>query len=533
MAACWVIMGAVADPASAVIVRTPSGHAVSFQPTTTLISAQRRAQAASSSQTSAPAQPNAPCRPGLDAACLSYGNGPVMLDATVTAIYWNPGAKYSYPDGPNKLPYKTEINAFLSDVAAAASASATTNFLSVLTEYYGFSGGQRNYLDYKFHAGPPQDDQAPIRDSDICLSPNGVGRACVTDAGIQAELSRYVAANGLPEGLANEYIVFLPTGVDSCFDTAGTASGCSFTAWCGYHGALTLSDGKLVAYAVEPQNSDPAYGAGCDGQGGDAAQTTINTTSHEIAESITDPNAGSGWYDWNVDPKTNQQYGELGDMCAWSFKQGDAADTPGLVPASHINQTINGHSYLLQTEWDNANSTCSISQADAGDLPPNAAFVHSASSGVTSGQAVSFDASPSSAASGASIVAYRWDFGDGQTSTTGPTATHVYEIAGAGQAADYTAALTVIDNRGMRAPAQPKTVHVVAPPPPAPPAAPTSSAPPAAPAVPAPAAVSGLPVGAPAAGNNVARRKHAAKRRSRRRHKRAVPHRRQHQRRHR
>jgi hypothetical protein len=374
------MLGAVADPASAVVVRTPTGHVVSFQPTTAramaLVSPRRGAPTAATPTTSRP------CQPATDLACLSYGNGPVMLGPTVTAIYWNPGGTYSYPDGPNKLPYKTEINTFLSDVAVGGAASATTGFLSVLTEYYGSSGSQRNYLDYSFRAGAPRDDSAalPTGISNVCVSPNNPARPCVTDAGIQAELKSYIAANGLPRGLANEYVVFLPTGIDSCFDAGGPGNtNCSYTGFCGYHSAITLSDASLVVYAVEPQNSDPSYGSGCDSQGGDPAQTTINTTSHEIAESITDPDVVGGWYDSHVDPKTKQQYGEVGDMCAWSFKQGDAADSfPGVVPASHSNQTINGHAYLLQTEWDNANSTCSISQTDAGDVAPTAAFAHNA-----------------------------------------------------------------------------------------------------------------------------------------------------------
>jgi hypothetical protein len=38
-----------------------------------------------------------------------------------------------------------------------------------------------------------------------------------------------------------------------------------------------------------------------------------STSSHELAESITDPIPGRGWYDDNN--------GEIGDICAWQFKE--------------------------------------------------------------------------------------------------------------------------------------------------------------------------------------------------------------------
>lgn len=73
------------------------------------------------------------------------------------------------------------------------------------------------------------------------------------------------------------------------------------------------------------------------------------------------------------------------------------------------------------------------------------------------GAEVVFDASASSAPAGATLVAYRWDFGDG-ASGEGVIVTHTYSQAGS-----YTVQLTVTDDRSRQATAT-QTISVVAPP---------------------------------------------------------------------
>ena len=74
-----------------------------------------------------------------------------------------------------------------------------------------------------------------------------------------------------------------------------------------------------------------------------------------------------------------------------------------------------------------------------GLTPPTASFT-----ATESDLDVSFDASASAAASGHTISSYKWDFGDGETSTQGPTTTHTYAAAGT-----YQVKLTVTDNSGL------------------------------------------------------------------------------------
>ena len=81
---------------------------------------------------------------------------------------------------------------------------------------------------------------------------------------------------------------------------------------------------------------------------GDDADATINVTSHEHNEAITDPQLNA-WYD-------AAGY-ENGDKCAWT-----SAPSSGPNGAEY-NQTINGHHYFLQEEFSNdTGSTASASR---------------------------------------------------------------------------------------------------------------------------------------------------------------------------
>jgi hypothetical protein len=75
-----------------------------------------------------------------------------------------------------------------------------------------------------------------------------------------------------------------------------------------------------------------------------AADSTVNVTSHEANETITDA-LGNAWYD---------RIGyETGDKCAWNF--GGALGSNG---SGQYNQVINGHDYYMQGEWSNHSSGC-------------------------------------------------------------------------------------------------------------------------------------------------------------------------------
>ncbi len=93
---------------------------------------------------------------------------------------------------------------------------------------------------------------------------NGCTRAtiCLTDAQLQAELTSYIDAHGLPHDLTHEYFMLTPPGVESCFEASGRecSAGSSKPVYCAYHGNIPLAGGEII-YANDPYVTG---GMGCD-----------------------------------------------------------------------------------------------------------------------------------------------------------------------------------------------------------------------------------------------------------------------------
>jgi hypothetical protein len=87
-----------------------------------------------------------------------------------------------------------------------------------------------------------------------------------------------------------------------------------------------------------------ACGSGNYPNGDSAADSTLNVTSHEANETITDP-LGNAWYD--------RSGNENGDKCAWNF-----GTQLGGSAGAQYNQLINNTPYELQQEWSNASNGC-------------------------------------------------------------------------------------------------------------------------------------------------------------------------------
>src|SRR5262249_4428422 len=116
----------------------------------------------------------------------------------------------------------------------------------------------------------------------------------LTDAAIQSQLKKAVKAGTVPAPNANRlYFLYAPPGVTVEMDSA-----LSCQAFCGYHNHI----GGKIFYAMMPY-------PGCSGcQGGLSEFDSLTSiSSHEMAEAITDPVPGEGWY--------NDQQGEIGDIC--------------------------------------------------------------------------------------------------------------------------------------------------------------------------------------------------------------------------
>ena len=249
---------------------------------------------------------------------LRYHGGPVEHTNKTYAIYWIPSG------------YSSVINQYFGDVAADS--GKTSNVYYTGTQYYDGSGN----VQYSSSFGGSYTDTSPLpasgcRDSDTSV--------CLTDAQEQAEIEKDIAAAGWTAGPTTEFFLFTAKGIGSCT----SSSECAFTYYCAYHSWIG-SGSSVILYANMPyaDTVPSACGTGQKPNGNDA-DDTINVTSHEHNETITDEQ-GNAWFD-------SAGY-ENGDKCAWIF--GAASGSNG----AEYNQTINGHHYYLQEEYSNRDRTC-------------------------------------------------------------------------------------------------------------------------------------------------------------------------------
>jgi IPT/TIG domain len=309
------ILGAGVQSASAVLVEVTPGKKLSYQP---LRGAHRFA-----------ASPFA----GKN---LVYHGGPVMSSNTNYAFYWAPSGSSPYAAG-----FQTGVDKYFEDLAHDS--GGAQNVDSVATQYTDEGGQAANYAS---HFGGALIDTTPYPVSGCTAA-----ATCLTDAQIQAEITSYVKAHGLPQDNAHEYFMLTPPGVESCFDATSKecSAGTLTAAYCAYHSAIAAPGGTII-YADEPY----VLGIeGCDSKehpNGASDSALLGGLSHEHNESITDPQLNA-WY--------GPEGAENGDKCR-TFEEASEYGTPlGTAPdGSRYNQLINGAEYWYQQEWSNQGSTC-------------------------------------------------------------------------------------------------------------------------------------------------------------------------------
>jgi len=205
------------------------------------------------------------------AAQLTYRGGPLLTAVEVVTAFW--GVAWN-----------------------EATAQATVQALNGFFQFVVASP----YLDQLAEYGTPQMKIGRGRYAGTARVTDTAPSASATDSAIQQMLEAAVARKSLPAPTANTvYFAFLPPGVTV---VAGSERSCQ--AFCGYH---DRSAGGLY-YAVVPYPN-------CSGCLGNLAPLDALTSvcSHELAEAITDPVPGQGWY--------NDTNGEIGDICAWQNKK--------------------------------------------------------------------------------------------------------------------------------------------------------------------------------------------------------------------
>jgi PKD repeat protein len=350
---------------------------------------------------------------------LDYNGGPVMPANTNYTIYWDPsGAPEGYPAG-----YEAGVNRYLEDLAHDS--GGTANVDSVSAQYNDAEG---HYANYQSTFGGTFIDKQAYPTSGNCT----MASICLTDAQIQAEITRFVKEKGLPTDLEHEYFLLTPPKVESCFEEASEtecSAGTPRGEFCAYHGNVPLAEGHELIYANDPYVTG---NAGCDDgkhPNGPSDGALQGGLSHEHNESITDPLPNSAWTDFGG------EIGEIGDKCGAT-----TGEALGTIGGQSYNQVINGHFYWYQEEWSNQGAACLQRLSFEGESPT---AVFTARPGAE--RVVEFSAPCSSAPGG--VSRYNWQFnapaGSTPTETTAAAASHAFPANGT-----YTVALTVFANDG-------------------------------------------------------------------------------------
>ena len=154
----------------------------------------------------------------------------------------------------------------------------------------------------------------------------------------------HAAAKAHGTGYGHIYHIFLPQGVDVCF--TGTTvcyspdNPATFV-FCAYHGSVDFKDIGHVLFSVEPFQDVPGCSVTQPSPNGSLIDSTSSTLSHELTETITDPD-GTAW----IALSSIGTFGEeIGDLCVDPF---------GNEPVT----ILAGKPYEIQTEYSNKFHAC-------------------------------------------------------------------------------------------------------------------------------------------------------------------------------
>jgi hypothetical protein len=375
--------------------------------------------------------------PGAD---LCYWGGPVVRAHKVHLIFWEGTALQAHPIG---AAYSEAIERYFERVAAAS--GAASNAYAVSTQYAGSNGAGEYNVAF---GGPSIDvniDKNPLPVAGTTASrcedpatPNGI---CITDKDLKTQIELVRTAENLSghhweSSLSDIYFVFTPSKVGSCFFGEGESSegnACAFAGggYCAYHSSFENAS-KEPAPPLYANLPDTGNVPGCDSfehpNEAEGADATLDATSHEHNETITDPLASS-WFD-----VIGQ---EVGDKClppeTFDIYGGTFGGVPAtenekkeIVPGTLYNQIIGSGHYYLQREWSNTafngEGGCVARMFHTEFAPPSAAkaTVPAAFDGSASGE------------EGDRAVYWVWSFGDGmQVGTPEPIVAHAYATPGA------------------------------------------------------------------------------------------------------
>jgi hypothetical protein len=199
---------------------------------------------------------------------------------------------------------------------------AVSNFIHIADEYVGATGNNR----YTVGTATSINTTLPAK-----LSPNNILQLVHTAARVHGS------------GYDHVYHIFLRSGVDVCTsaNVCYSPDNASTFLFCAYHASVNFQDIGHVLYSVEPYQNVRGCSVAQPSVNGPIVDSTSSTLSHELIETITDPD-GNAWFAQN----SLAEFGaEIGDICENPFgKYGTFA--------------ISAKSYTIQPEYSNKFHSC-------------------------------------------------------------------------------------------------------------------------------------------------------------------------------
>jgi len=254
---------------------------------------------------------------------LSYFGGNVVDTAQSHAIYMLPNGVcpvatcWGNPEG------------FLKDLGQS-------DLIDVVNQYVGLFSTNRYTLGAtaRINYTPPK---VPLTDHDLVVR-------------------LHVVASRLGSGYGHIYHFFLPKGQDICFTATDgvcySPDNPDTFVFCAYHGSVDFNDSVgHVLYTVEPFQNVPGCNVKPGTPNGQLADSTNNTLSHEVIETITDPD-GDAWFNFTSVPLAGE---EIADECSFFVFA-----PPSSIFFDPSPFTANGHHYAVQPEYSNVAHACTI-----------------------------------------------------------------------------------------------------------------------------------------------------------------------------
>ena len=202
---------------------------------------------------------------------MAYHGGPVEHHTRIFLIFWGP----KYKPGYKADPYQPIVSA----QETLFSTLAHSSYNGILTQYYDTTSGSKSHIT-----------------NDVSLSDVWIDRVAPSGAvdasSALSEVNRAISVNGWPGTINDQFIVLPQPGSSVTLDDS----------FCAEH--FISNGGRIYSIIRDPNDASYSY---CHSNTSVALSMT-SLSSHEYAESATDPDGTTGWYDTNAS-------GEIGDLC--------------------------------------------------------------------------------------------------------------------------------------------------------------------------------------------------------------------------